>query len=180
MHELRSHHAPATAYDNDAYATTSTYHSATGDLTLYTVHPTQSSDPTNQVEYRMTQLHGWKMTGNLDAFSPRSNSFDECPGLGSGTARPTHRRGYITAGCEIWNRQVYSRPQYAELPIPSQQAKKRMGGRAHLSMRVLLMLSQIGRPAPSTTPSIRLSPSSGSSSRPVSKVAPSFDLVKDL
>lgn len=68
IHELRSYVDPETAYDNNAYTITSTYHGGSGDLTIYTTHPTPSNDPQNPVEYRMTQLNGWKMTGNPEAF----------------------------------------------------------------------------------------------------------------
>lgn len=68
IHELRSCTSPETIYDNNAYTITSTYHGATGDLTIYTTHPTPSTDPSNPVGYRMTQLNGWKMTGNPETF----------------------------------------------------------------------------------------------------------------
>lgn len=68
IHKLRSYTSSETLYDNNAYTITSTYHGATGDLTIYTTHPTLSSDPGNPVKYHMTQLNGWKMTGNPDAF----------------------------------------------------------------------------------------------------------------
>ena len=68
IHELRSYVDPETAYDNHAYTITSTYHGGSGDLTIYTTHPTLSNDDRNLTEYRMTQLNGWKMTGNPDGF----------------------------------------------------------------------------------------------------------------
>lgn len=68
MYELRSYVDPETAYDNNAYTITSTYHGGSGDLTIYSTHPTPSNDPQNPIEYRMTQLNGWKMTGNPEAF----------------------------------------------------------------------------------------------------------------
>ncbi len=68
VHELRSFVDPETAYDNNAYTVTSTYHGGSGDLTIYTTHPTLCNDDRNLTEYRMTQLNGWKMTGNPDAF----------------------------------------------------------------------------------------------------------------
>ena len=68
VHELRSYVDPETAYDNNAYTITSTYHGGSGDLTIYTTHPTLSNDAQNLTEYRMTQLNGWKMTGNPEAF----------------------------------------------------------------------------------------------------------------
>jgi hypothetical protein len=68
IHELRLYVDPETAYDNNAYTITSTYHGGSGDLTIYSTHPTPSNDPQNPTEYRMTQLNGWKMTGNPEAF----------------------------------------------------------------------------------------------------------------
>ena len=68
IHELRSYVDPETAYDNNAYTITSTYYDGSGDLTIYSTHPTPFNDPQNPIEYRMTQLNGWKMTGNPRAF----------------------------------------------------------------------------------------------------------------
>ena len=68
VHELRSYTDPETACDNNAYTITSTYSGGSGDLTIYSTHPTRSNDPQNPIEYRMTQLNGWKMTGNPEAF----------------------------------------------------------------------------------------------------------------
>ena len=68
IHQLRSYINPDTAFDNNAYTITATYHSATGSLTIYTTHPTLPKDPRNPVEYRMTQLNGWCMIGNEESF----------------------------------------------------------------------------------------------------------------
>ena len=68
IHELRSYVDPETAYDNNAYTITSTYHGGSGDLTIYTTHSTLSTDAQNPTDYWMTQLNGWKMTGNSEAF----------------------------------------------------------------------------------------------------------------
>jgi len=68
IHELRSYVDPETAYDNNAYTITSTYHGGSGDLTIYTTHPTLSNDTQNPIEYRMTQLRGWKMTDIPETF----------------------------------------------------------------------------------------------------------------
>ncbi len=68
IHELRSYVGQETLYDNNAYAITSTYHGGSGDLTIYTTHPTPSNDPQNPIEYRMTQLRGWKMTDIPETF----------------------------------------------------------------------------------------------------------------
>ena len=68
IHELRSYVDPETAYDNNAYTITSTYHGGTGALKLYSTHLTPSMSPGIPIEYRMTQLNGWDMTGNPDTF----------------------------------------------------------------------------------------------------------------
>ena len=68
VHKLRSYVNPETAYDNNAYTITSTYHGSSGDLTIYSTHPTPSNDPQNPIEYRMTQLRGWKMTDTPETF----------------------------------------------------------------------------------------------------------------
>jgi len=68
MHELRSLMDPETAYDNNAYTVTSTYHGGSGTLTVYTTHPTPSKNPKSPTEYRMTQLNSFAVTGNLDTF----------------------------------------------------------------------------------------------------------------
>jgi hypothetical protein len=68
IHQLRSYVDPETATDNNAYTITSTYHGGTGTLTMYTTHPTLSASHGNSVEYRMTQLNSFAMTGNPDSF----------------------------------------------------------------------------------------------------------------
>ena len=68
VHELRSYVNQEMLFDNNAYTVTSTYHGGTGDLTIYSTHPTLSNDPQNPIEYRMTQLRGWKMTDIPDTF----------------------------------------------------------------------------------------------------------------
>ncbi len=68
VHELRSYIDGETLYDNNAYTITSTYHGDTGDLKIYSMHPTSSKDPQNPIEYHMTQLRGWKMTDTPDVF----------------------------------------------------------------------------------------------------------------
>jgi hypothetical protein len=68
MHILRSHVDPETAYDNNAYTITSTYHGGAGVLKLFTTHPIPSTNPKIPVEYCMTQLKGWDITGDPDTF----------------------------------------------------------------------------------------------------------------
>ena len=68
IHELRSYVEPRTAYDNNAYTITSTYHGGSGTLTMYTTHPTPSESPTKTTEYHMTQLRSFVLTDVLDSF----------------------------------------------------------------------------------------------------------------
>lgn len=67
MHELRSYVDPETAFDNNAFTITSTYHH-NGPLTMYTTHPVKSTNSEIPIEYRMSQLHSYAMTGNTDSF----------------------------------------------------------------------------------------------------------------
>ena len=68
MHEFRSYVDPETAYDNNAYTITSTYHGGLGDLMIYSTHLTPSNNPQNLIESRITQLNGWKISRNPDTF----------------------------------------------------------------------------------------------------------------
>lgn len=68
VHQLRTYIAGETLYDNNAYTITSTYQGGTGDLTIYATHPTPSTSTQHPIEYRMTQLRGWKMTDTPDTF----------------------------------------------------------------------------------------------------------------
>ena len=74
IHELRSFEAdPTIAYDNNAFTITSTYHD--GQLKIYTVHPTQSTDPENSPEYHMTQLRSFAMTDAAQRFREGACAF---------------------------------------------------------------------------------------------------------
>lgn len=68
MHELRSYVDSETAYDNNAYAITSTYHGGSETLTVYTTHPIPFKYPKTSTEYRMTQLRSFAMTDASDTF----------------------------------------------------------------------------------------------------------------
>lgn len=68
VQELRSYVVGKPSYDNNAYTISSTYDGGTGDLTVYSTHPTPSKDSQNPIEYRMTQLRGWKMTDTPETF----------------------------------------------------------------------------------------------------------------
>ena len=68
VHRLRSYVHGETPHDNNAYTITSTYHGGTGDLSIYSMHPTSSKDSQHPIEYHMTQLRGWKMTDTPETF----------------------------------------------------------------------------------------------------------------
>lgn len=68
VNKLQSYVDPEMNHDNNAYTITSTYHGATGTLNLYTTHLTPSRDSEIPIEFRMTQLDSFAMTGNLDTF----------------------------------------------------------------------------------------------------------------
>ena len=68
VHKLRSYIAGETSYDNNAYTITCTYHGDSGDLTIYSTHPTLPRDSQHAIEYRTTYLRGWKMTDSPDNF----------------------------------------------------------------------------------------------------------------
>ncbi|MCJ1402237.1 hypothetical protein MMC11_005457 [Xylographa trunciseda] len=62
-------------YDNNAYTITSTYHSATGTLQVYTIHQTQPIDHENPPEYHMTQLNTFAITGTAERFREGVGAF---------------------------------------------------------------------------------------------------------
>lgn len=64
LHLLHLSHLEAC--DNSAYTITSTYHDGT--LKFYTGHPTQGSKEEDSVEYHMTQLNTFAITGTVERF----------------------------------------------------------------------------------------------------------------
>lgn len=75
MHSLQSFGMGSSkeTYDNNAYVITSTYHN--GNLKLYTTHPVCAADPSNSVEYHMTQVGGWDLTGSSVQFRQGASAF---------------------------------------------------------------------------------------------------------
>lgn len=69
---LQSYREDEPIYDNNAYTITSTYQS--GNLKMYTTHPTQS-DSRDTPEYHMTQISGWDLTGNSETFRQGTRAF---------------------------------------------------------------------------------------------------------
>jgi len=68
MSKAQSYGQDGYTYDGNAYTLGSTYHSGTGTLQLYAMHPTQPADPSGQPQYHMTQLNSFGMTGNAETF----------------------------------------------------------------------------------------------------------------
>jgi hypothetical protein len=69
MLKMQSYGQGGDTFDGNAYTLGSTYHSGSGVLTMYVMHPTQPADPadpTAQPEYHTTQLNSFAMTGNRD------------------------------------------------------------------------------------------------------------------
>jgi len=67
MVEMQSYGQDSRVYDGSAYTIGSTYHSGTGTLQMYAMHPTEPADRAARPEYHMTQLNGYHMTGNIDS-----------------------------------------------------------------------------------------------------------------
>lgn len=68
MLELSLYIDPGWLQYNVAHTIASTYHGGTGDLTLYSIHAVQPASHQLPMQFRMTKLNGWKMTGNANAF----------------------------------------------------------------------------------------------------------------
>lgn len=74
VHRLRSFEADSTlACDNNAYTITSTYHD--GQLKMYTVHPTPSTNSQDSPEYHITQLRSFAMTDARERFREGASAF---------------------------------------------------------------------------------------------------------
>ena len=99
MLEVSSYVDPGTVQYNIAHTITSTYHGGTGDLTLYSTHANQSNNPQHPIEYRMTQLNGWKMTGNPDTFRQGATAWRNARGL----AREMREELIATANAKALN-----------------------------------------------------------------------------
>ena len=68
MHSLQSYGQDESAYDNNAYSISSTYHSGTGTLQMYTSHLSQPKSAEDRPEYYMNQLGAYAMTDGHDTF----------------------------------------------------------------------------------------------------------------
>lgn len=74
VHRLRSFKADSTlACDNNAYTITLTYHD--GQLKMYTVHPTPSTNSQDSPEYHITQLRSFAMIDARERFWEGASAF---------------------------------------------------------------------------------------------------------
>ena len=74
-HELRRYIDETMALDGNAYSTAWTYDSSSGTLISYTTHLTASKDPKRTVDYRMTQVNSYALTGNPKIFREGVSAF---------------------------------------------------------------------------------------------------------
>ena len=74
-HELRSYVDHATALDENAYTVAWTYDSGAGTLISYATHPAASEDPERTIDFRMTQLNSYAVTGNPETFRQGASAF---------------------------------------------------------------------------------------------------------
>jgi len=68
MHKLQSYKQKNPTYDGKAYTLGATYHSGTGTLQMYAMHPTEPARPGGDPQYHTTQINGFHMTGNRNTF----------------------------------------------------------------------------------------------------------------
>ncbi|KAL8735398.1 MAG: hypothetical protein Q9166_000943 [cf. Caloplaca sp. 2 TL-2023] len=73
MHSLQSYQQDKPVYDNKACTMTSIYHDGT--LKMYTSHVAPPRSSGGRPEYHMTQLKGWSMTGDLEAFRQGARTY---------------------------------------------------------------------------------------------------------
>ncbi|KAK3060079.1 hypothetical protein LTS18_009403, partial [Coniosporium uncinatum] len=62
----QSYELDESVFDDKAHTFGSTYHSGTGTLQLYAMHPTEPGDANGKPEYHTTKINGYDLTGNLD------------------------------------------------------------------------------------------------------------------
>ncbi|KAF2189988.1 hypothetical protein K469DRAFT_682163 [Zopfia rhizophila CBS 207.26] len=67
MLEIQSYGQDGYNYDSNAYTFALTYHSGTGSLKMYAMHPTEPAEPRGRPQYHMTQMRGYDLTDNLDS-----------------------------------------------------------------------------------------------------------------
>lgn len=75
VHSLQNYRQEQPTYDGQAYTYSSTYHSGTGTLQLYTHHPTAPTTPGGRAEYHMTQVRAFGMTDTRETFVQGATAF---------------------------------------------------------------------------------------------------------
>lgn len=68
MHALQNYGKETPECDGNAYTFSSTYHAGTGTLAIYSHHITPPPAEGERPEYHMTQLNGYMVTGNKNAY----------------------------------------------------------------------------------------------------------------
>ncbi|KAH8726657.1 hypothetical protein GQ44DRAFT_758609 [Phaeosphaeriaceae sp. PMI808] len=66
MLRMQSYGLDDPMFDNKAHTFGSTYHSGTGTLQLFAMHPTEPGDADRKPEYHTTKIRGFDLTDNLD------------------------------------------------------------------------------------------------------------------
>ncbi|KAF2189895.1 hypothetical protein K469DRAFT_515148, partial [Zopfia rhizophila CBS 207.26] len=75
MLKMQSYGQDGYNYDGNAYTFASTYHSGTGTLQMYAMHPTEPVESRDRPGYHMTQLGAYAMTHNTDAFCQGARAY---------------------------------------------------------------------------------------------------------
>jgi len=68
MLEMQSYGRDGYAYDGNAYTLGATYHSGTGSLQMYTMHPTEPAQPGGNPQYHTTQVGNFAMSDSAETF----------------------------------------------------------------------------------------------------------------
>ncbi|KAJ9161135.1 Ribonuclease H-like protein [Coniochaeta hoffmannii] len=116
MHALQNYGDEEPGFDGNAYSYSSTYHTGTGTLQLYTHHVTAPTAPDGRPEYHMTQLDGWQMTGNIDTFRRGATAFRNARDLAQG-----HRNRFIQAANARARQPRPETPPEAEITVAETQ-----------------------------------------------------------
>ncbi|TWU76329.1 hypothetical protein ED733_005960 [Metarhizium rileyi] len=98
-------------YDGIARTFSSTYHAGTGTLQLYAHHVTDPRAGAESLEYHMTQIDSWGMTGNIDTFRRGAVAFRNARDLGR-----RQRETFIQAAARAGNTdQIYDNTALHEI-----------------------------------------------------------------
>jgi len=75
MHKMQSYRQDEPVYDGNAYTLGSTYHSGTGTLQIYAMHPTEPARPGGDPLYHTTQMTAFAMTADASTFRRGAAAF---------------------------------------------------------------------------------------------------------